>query len=119
MTDQTVSEVLYGAADHMAAFGKFEGGCGIAPSGPTDTAAACAIGSIIIASGSHRAGGRRDISWAAQDALKSYLGGRCIPEWSDSNTAEEVVEGLIAAALIEAAKETDVRVVSPRVAVTA
>lgn len=107
-----VSETLNRAADHMAAFGKFEGAPGIGE-GPIATAPGCAIGCINIVSCDERGHVIDSLSRPAQEALRAYLGGLCVPDWSDSTPAEEVVATLRSCALVEAAKAVDVCVVAP------
>lgn len=134
MTDQTVSEVLYATADRIERDGWGKGKWDAAPGEPT-----CIEGAMkaVLGIEGRATGGLR--ACPVYVAMQRYLDtDRGLWIWNDSlpfteeggwrfgsrgaalaASATEVVETLRAAALIAAAEETDVRVVSPRVAVTA
>ena len=107
MSDHSIamklSEVLYRAADRIEWFGHLKGAA-IGPEGDYRTAPTCAVGAISVTTLPDVELGRR-----AADALSAHLG-RGIVDWNDEDerTADEVVEALRAAAVIEAAKETAV-----------
>jgi copper chaperone CopZ len=119
MTDQTVAETLNRAADLIEAEGWRQHGLG-RPGGPH-----CAIGAI------RRVDGIPEVevfpskgthTYEAAEVLLAHTGFVTdVADWNDApeRTAAQVVEVLRAAAVIAAAKEVDVRVVAPRVAVSA
>jgi hypothetical protein len=96
------SEVLYGAADHIAVFGHHKGS-GAEDSGlPLTQSAVCTLGALTVVEINNE--GAPYI--AARDALRTHLGGNIVA-WNDApeRTAAEVIATLRAAAVIEAAKE--------------
>ena len=105
------SDVLNKAADHIQQYGHHKGAA--LGGGHWSTASACTIGAISIA-GTDAGGERNTVELAALAAMICHLGTGLVG-WNDApeRTASEVVEALRAAALIEAAKEIDVRVVAP------
>lgn len=116
MERMNISEVLYGAADHIDGFGhrKF----GLHGDGDPETAPACALGAIIVAAGlagNDRAPGKPEV-WRAAALLRVHCGlTDSIADWNNApdRTAEQVIETLRAAAIIEAAKETATFTVTP------
>lgn len=103
------SEVLYGAAEHVAEFGHIKH-TGHGP-GLVKQASACVIGAINVTlfKNGAKAGSALTSApgQAALQAMHEYLGAISLPSWNDApeRTAEEVVAAFKAAALIEAARE--------------
>lgn len=117
MTDQQMatSDVLYKAADLIDFDGWHQGG--YAPDQTEDGTSmeglpACALGALYKAAGKPLVWSTSVACWvghgdlAAIDVLAGHVGSY-VPYWNDKNgrTAEEVIEALRAAAVIEAARE--------------
>lgn len=109
------SEILYGAADHIDAFGHHKGGAVAA--GDIRTAPMCVVGAITYAR--ILGGATRDDGWRAQNHLQSFVATPLVM-WNDrpERTATEVVEALRATALIAAARETTTETAPERAGVS-
>lgn len=95
----TVSEVLYGAADHIERYGLCRGKAFAYPQNYS-TSPACVLGAIGVADRAH-------FSAESVRAVADHLGiiATRVHMWSDRTPEHKVIETLRAVALIESARE--------------
>lgn len=103
------SDVLYGAADHLDVFGHCKNR--LHGDGDPQAAPACAVGALRVSAGVASSNvWLSSVPMArAYGALARYVGWDSVADWNndEGRTAEEVIATLRAAAVIEAARESE------------